>query len=184
VTYLQRKEQRPRTDGPTGPEASTRGIRLIAAYKLLKGMALFGLGVGAVKLLHRNVGFDFERWADVLRADSGNHYIHRLLERLLILDNRKLREFSVGTFIYSALQLTEGTGLLLEKGWAKYFTIISTSAFIPLEVYEIARRVSPAKSAVLLINIAVVVYLVNELYRAPPASKKRSVGRRSIPPSP
>lgn len=155
---------------------ATRGLRLIAGYKLFKGLILFGLGIGALKLLHREMALDVERWANIFRADPGNHYIHRLLEKLMFVDNRKLKEFSVGTFIYSALQLTEGTGLLLGKGWAKYFTIISTSVFIPLEIYEIAKRVSPAKIAVLLINAAVIVYLVNELCRAAPARKNRSAG--------
>jgi len=71
----------------------------------------------------------------------------------------------VGTFFYSALLLTEGTGLLLGKRWAEYFTIFATSSFIPLEVYELARRASPARFVVLLINVVVVVYLVAEVYR-------------------
>jgi uncharacterized membrane protein (DUF2068 family) len=141
------------------------GLRLIAAYKLLKGLVLFAAGLGALKLLHKDLAMEVERWADLFRVDPNNHYIHRLLESLSILDKRKLRELSVGTFIYSALQLTEGTGLLLGKVWAKYFTIISTSAFIPLEIYELAKRASLPKLVVLLLNIAVVVYLAVELLR-------------------
>jgi len=71
----------------------------------------------------------------------------------------------VGTFFYSALLLTEGTGLLLGKRWAEYFTIIATSSFIPLEVYEIVKRVRAAKVVVLLLNIVVVAYLVIVLRR-------------------
>jgi len=183
VTYLRPKQQEPNTGGLVEPAATTRGLRFIAGYKLFKGLVLLGLGIGAVKLLHKDLAFEVERWADILRVDPGNHYIHRLLERFSILDSRKLKEFSVGTFFYSALQLTEGAGLLLGKSWAKYFTIIMTSSFIPLEVYEFAKRVSPAKIAVLLINVAVVAYLVNELCRAAPARTKRSAGQCFIPPS-
>jgi len=184
VTYPGQKQQEPNTGGLVEPAATPRGLRFIAGYKLFKGLVLLSLGIGAVKLLHRDMAFEVERWADIFRVDPGNHYIHRLLERFSILDNRNLRELSVGTFFYSALQLTEGTGLLLGKSWAKYFTIISTSAFIPLELYELAKRVSPAKITVLLINVAVVAYLVNELCRAAPARKKRSAGECFIPPSP
>jgi uncharacterized membrane protein (DUF2068 family) len=88
------------------------------------------------------------------------------LERFSILDARKLKELSLGTFFYSALLLTEGTGLLFGKRWAEYFTIIATSSFIPLEVYELAKRVSAPRLALLLINVAVVVYLVVELWRS------------------
>jgi uncharacterized membrane protein (DUF2068 family) len=182
--YFRRTPHQPKEGGSAGHETGPRALWLIAAYKLFKGVVLFAAGVGAVKLLHRNISFEVERWADLFRVDPNNHYIHRLLERFSIVDARKLKEFSVGTFIYSALQLTEGTGLLLGKSWAKYFTITSTSVFIPLEVYELAKRVSSPRLAVLLINIAVVAYLANELWRTAPARVKRSAGRRFIPPSP
>jgi uncharacterized membrane protein (DUF2068 family) len=83
----------------------------------------------------------------------------------LVLNPRKLRELSVGTFFYSAMDLTEGTGLLLGKRWAEYFTIITTSSFVPLEIYEVTRHMSVASIIVLLLNIAVVIYLINELFR-------------------
>ena len=161
MTDLRRKHQEPRTK----PAVISGGIRLIAAFKLFKGLVLFAVGVGAVKLLHKDLAFEVERWADIFRVDPNNHYLHRLLERFSILDDRKLKELSVGTFFYSTLLLTEGTGLLLGKRWAEYFTVVATSSFIPLEVYELTKRVSSAKLVVLLLNVAVVVYLVIELCR-------------------
>jgi uncharacterized membrane protein (DUF2068 family) len=161
VTSPRRKRQEPRA----GPAATPRGLRVIAVFKLFKGLILFAVGVGAVKLLHKDLAFEVERWADIFRVDPNNRYIHRLLERFLTLDARKLKELSVGTFFYSALLLTEGVGLLLGKRWAEYFTIIATSSFIPLEVYELTKRVSSAKLVVLLLNVVVVVYLVIELCR-------------------
>ena len=108
---------------------------------------------------------EVEHWADIFRVDPNNRYFHRLLERFLSLDARKLKELSVGTFFYSALLLTEGTGLVLGKRWAEYFTIFVTSSFVPLEVYEIVKHASPAKLILLILNIVIVVYLVIELRR-------------------
>ena len=56
--------------------------------------------------------------------------------------------------------LTEGTGLLLRKRWAEYFTIITTGGLIPLELYELSRHVTAVKIAVLIVNVAIVAYLV------------------------
>jgi uncharacterized membrane protein (DUF2068 family) len=165
VTDLLDKQKTPRTAKITRASATPRGIRLIAAFKLFKGLVLLAVGIGAVKLVHKDIAFELERWADMFRVDPNNHYIHLLLERFLTLDARKLKELSVGTFFYSALLLTEGTGLLLGQRWAEYFTIIATSSFIPLEVYEIAKRVRPAKLIVLLLNLVVVAYLVIVLRR-------------------
>ena len=87
------------------------------------------------------------------------------MEKLSILDDRRLKELSVGTFIYAAIFFTEGIGLALRKRWAEYFTIITTSSLLPLEVYEIAKHVSAGKVFALLINLLVVAYLVRELRR-------------------
>lgn len=165
VIDLEYKQDAPRTGKITRAAVTPRGIQLIAAFKLFKGLVLLAVGIGAVKLLHKDIAFELERWADMFRVDPNNHYFQRLLERFSILDARKLKEFSVGTFFYSTLLLTEGTGLLLGKRWAEYFTIIATSSFIPLEVYEIAKHVSAAKLVVLLLNIVVVAYLVIVLRR-------------------
>jgi uncharacterized membrane protein (DUF2068 family) len=143
----------------------SQGLWLIAAFKLLKGFVLLAVGIGVLKFLHGDVAAEVARWADIFRVDPNNRYLHRLLARLLTLDARKLREFSVGTFFYSGLLLTEGTGLALRKRWAEYFTIISTGAFLPLEIYELSKRLSWPRIVVLLLNVAVVIYLVVEVRR-------------------
>jgi uncharacterized membrane protein (DUF2068 family) len=142
------------------------GVQLIAIFKVFKGLVLLAAGIGAVKLLHKDVASEVERWADMFRVDPNNRYIHQLLARFLILDPKKMKELSVGTFFYSAMLLTEGTGLLLGKRWAEYLTVITTASFIPIEIYELARRVDPARTILLLINVAVVIYLIMELYRS------------------
>jgi uncharacterized membrane protein (DUF2068 family) len=148
-----------------GTVSASSGVRLIAVFKLIKGLVLLAVGIGAIKLLHKDVALEVEHWADIFRVDPNNRYFHRLLAKVLTLDPRKLRELSVGTFFYSAMDLTEGTGLLLGKRWAEYFTIITTSSFIPLEIYEVARKMNAASVIVLLLNIAVVIYLIIELFR-------------------
>jgi uncharacterized membrane protein (DUF2068 family) len=69
----------------------------------------------------------------------------------------------VVAFFYSALLFTEGIGLLMEKVWAEYMTVIITGSFIPLEVYELIRRVTLIRACVLLANVIVVAYLVMRL---------------------
>jgi uncharacterized membrane protein (DUF2068 family) len=143
----------------------SRGLLLIAAFKLIKGLAMLAVGIGALKLLHKDVAAEISQWIDVLRVDPHNHYIQLLLDKLGMVDDRKLKALSIGTFFYSALFLTEGLGLALRKRWAEYLTIISTASLLPLEVYEIVKRASAPKIVVLIANIAIVVYLVLEVRR-------------------
>jgi uncharacterized membrane protein (DUF2068 family) len=159
------------------PKSKThsRGLMLIAAFKLLKGFALLAVAIGALRLLHRDVAGVADQWINAFRVDPHNHYIHWLLAKLANVDDRKLRELSVGTFIYAAVFLTEGTGLALSKRWAEYFTIITTSSFLPLEVYEIIHHATIAKVVALFINIAVVAYLVRELRRYRKAAPRHGI---------
>jgi uncharacterized membrane protein (DUF2068 family) len=142
---------------------------LIAGFKLLKGFALLAVAIGALRLLHQDVAAIVDHWINAFKVDPHNRYILWLLAKLPLVNDRKLTELSVGTLIYSAIFLTEGTGLALSKRWAEYFTIITTASFLPLEVYEIIHRATVAKGVALVINIVVVIYLVRELRRYPKA---------------
>jgi uncharacterized membrane protein (DUF2068 family) len=143
----------------------SRGLWVIAAFKLLKGLGLLAVGIGTHSLIHKDLDLVVEHWVDIFRVDPNNHYLHGLLERFANLDPHRLQQLSFGTFFYAAVLLTEGVGLALGKRWAEYFTIFVTSSFIPLEVYEIFRHATVMKVVVLLINVAVVWYLALELRR-------------------
>ena len=150
--------------GSASRQSSTT-LLAIAIFKLFKGVLLLLVGIGALRLLHRDVGEVVSHWVNVLGVDPDNRFIHRLLSRALSVSPKQLREASVGTFIYAGLLLTEGTGLLLRKRWAEYFTIITTAGLIPLEVYEIRRHLTATKIMVLLINAAIVIYLIARVRR-------------------
>jgi uncharacterized membrane protein (DUF2068 family) len=138
---------------------------LIGLFKLLKGLLLVAAGIGALRFLHKDLAASVNHWVDVLRIDPENRFIHPVLAKIFAVSPKQLRELSVGTFVYAAVLLTEGIGLLLRRHWAEYFTIISTGIFIPLEVYELARHFTAVKVLVLLINVAIVVYLIVQLRR-------------------
>ena len=151
---------------PQGDEnAGDRWIFPIAIFKLVKGLLLVTLGIGALKLLHKDVAEIVQSWIDMLRVDPDNRFIHNLLTRMLSVNDRTLKEVSAGTFAYAGVFLTEGTGLLFRKRWAKYFTIIVTGSFLPLEIYELARHATAAKAVVILVNIAIVAYLIVSVRR-------------------
>jgi len=138
---------------------------LIGLFKLLKGIALVVVGIGALRFLHRDVAGAILHWVDILRVDPDNRHVHALLDRALRVDRHQLKALSAGTFIYAALFLTEGTGLVMRRRWAEYLTIVTTGGLVPLEIYEIAKHVTAVKIGVLVVNIAIVVYLVVRVRR-------------------
>jgi len=137
-----------------------RGLLLIGLFKLAKAIFFFCIGAGAVHLLHKDVGDEVTRLALRLRFDPESRLVALILHKADLIDAHRLRQISVGTFGYSALALTEGVGLLLEKVWAEYLTLILTASFLPWELYEIARRPDWFRLSLLLINLAVLAYLI------------------------
>ena len=150
---------------PAQHRKSATTLLLIALFKLIKGLLLVVVGIGALKLLHGDLADTVMHWVDILRVDPDNRFIHAALGRALSISPKQLKVTSAGTFVYAALLLTEGTGLLLRRRWAEYFTIITTGALIPLEIYEISRHVTSAKIVVLAVNVAIVVYLMARVRR-------------------
>jgi uncharacterized membrane protein (DUF2068 family) len=138
---------------------------LIAAFKLLKGLALLVLAVGALRLLHRDLAEVVLHWINVFRVEPAHRYVQILLDKVAHVDDRRLEEFSGGTFLFATLYLTEGVGLALNKSWAKYLTVVSTAALVPVEIYEILERATVAKVILLLINVGVVAYLIHDVRR-------------------
>jgi uncharacterized membrane protein (DUF2068 family) len=61
---------------------------------------------------------------------------------------------------YAALEASEMVGLWFAKRWAEYLTFVATTALVPLEVYELTLSVSVFKVVTLVINLAIVVYLL------------------------
>lgn len=146
-------------------QSDTGILRLIAAFKLLKAILLIAVGVGVLKYLHKDLSCALEHWIATLGLDPGNRFVDRVLEKAANLTPHKIKVVGVGSFIYAGLFLVEGTGLWLAKRWAEWLTIIITSSLLPLEIYECYHHLTVIKILVLLINIAVVAYLVYRIRR-------------------
>ncbi len=138
---------------------------MIGLFKLLKAAALFTVAFGLHKLLGPNAGELLHRWAQVVRVDPENRLVHKFISRITGLSREQLNRLGVGTFLYGSMFCAEGIGLLLGKKWAEYFTIASTTTFLPLEAYELIKKASVLKAVVLILNAVTVAYLVWQLLR-------------------
>jgi uncharacterized membrane protein (DUF2068 family) len=152
---MQAEEDREHSSAP-----HDRGLLLIGLFKLTKAIFFFGVGVGAIHLLHKDLEDEVMRLALRFRFDPESRFVSLLLDKVDLIDAHRLRQISVATFAYSAVALTEGVGLLLEQVWAEYLTLILTVSFLPWELYELARRPDWFRLSLLLINLAVLGYLV------------------------
>ncbi len=144
-----------------GKTRNNRLLRLIAIFKLFKAVTLVVVGVGALHLLHdNNAAQVVSHLAARVGLNPGSRVLDHALARVVNLPQKDFRELGIGSFVYAALFLTEGIGLWLMKPWAEWFTAIITASLVPLEIFEIHRHPTIVKGIVLLLNLAVVGYLV------------------------
>lgn len=138
---------------------------MIASFKLFKGTLLTAVGVGALSLVHRDVAELLTGIVDALRVDPGNRYLRGLLVGLGLVSDRQLKEIGVLTLLYAALFFTQGIGLWLEKRWAEYLTIVVTASYVPLELFELWKRITIPRLLIIVVNASVIVYLVRVVRR-------------------
>lgn len=137
-----------------------RGLLLIGLFKLSKALLSIALGIGALHLLHRDMADVALRVMDALRIDPESHIVDVVMDKAGLIGSAQLRHFSIVTFCYAGVCLVEGTGLMLEKRWAEYFTVTLTVLALPWECYEIARHFTWVKVGVLVVNLLVLAYLI------------------------
>ncbi len=91
--------------------------------------------------------------------DTQHGVLHEL-RHLFSIQHGTLTKIALVVGALALLEAVEAVGLWLVKRWAEYLTFIATTLLLPLEVYELTHRVSPLKVLALIINVAVVIYLL------------------------
>ena len=137
-----------------------RGLILIAAFKFAQALLFVAIGVGAHRLLHRDIADQVTLLADHLRFNPESRFVNFILERVSGINDPLLRRIGLAAFCYAAIGAAEGIGLYLEKAWGEYLTLAITASFLPWELFEIVRRLTWIRAGLLAINISVFLYLL------------------------
>ena len=144
-------------------------LRLLAAERFGRGLLLLGLAYGVYyfKDAKTSIKHTFDEaipaakpLADVFNYDLDASPTVERIRHLLDSSQHTLTLVTLGLIAYGALQLVEGVGLWMLKRWGEYVAVVATSAFLPLEVYELTEKISWLKVAALVVNLVAVCYLV------------------------
>jgi len=151
------------------PEAGAgiaRGVRLIAVFEALKGTLVLVAGFGLLSLVHRDLQAIAELLVRHSHLDPARHYPRVFMEAASHMGDSRLRSLAALAFLYAVVRLVEAYGLWHMRLWAEWFAIIAGSVYLPVEIYEIFKRVTWMRATVLLINVFIVAYLVRVLLRS------------------
>ena len=144
-------------------------LRLLALERLIRAVLLVLVGYAILQYRHSQAQAEelFNKalpaakpLANVLHLDLDHSPTVEHLRHLIYTQPKTLLLVATLMFGYAAIQIAEGIGLWLLQRWGEYFAVVATSAFLPLEVYELTERTTWLRVAALAINVAAVVYLV------------------------
>jgi uncharacterized membrane protein (DUF2068 family) len=136
------------------------GLLAVGLFKLTKAIFFTALGAAALHLIHRDVAEMLRQIVDKWGLDADPHLVAILMNKARLIDAHKLKEAGTLSFLYAAVCVVEGTGLVLRKRWAEFFTVSLTAMGLPWEGYELVHKFSPYKVGLLVVNLVVLGYLL------------------------
>ncbi|MGB7136662.1 MAG: DUF2127 domain-containing protein, partial [Acidobacteriaceae bacterium] len=95
-----------------------------------------------------------------MRFNPEGHLVNLFLDKVALIDPRRLKQISAAIFVIAGLDIIEGTGLVMEQVWAEFVTLILTASFLPVELFQMLRHLTWIRISLFVINFAVVAYLL------------------------
>lgn len=149
----------PFPDAP-GRSPHLKALRAVASLEFLKGLAVLLLGFGLLSLVHRDIWEVASNFLELLRINPGHRYAQIFLNLADRLNDTSLWPLAAAAAAYSILRFVEAYGLWRARAWGEWVALVSGASYLPFEIYELARRPALTTAAVLLINLAIVLYML------------------------
>ena len=167
-------------------------LRLIALDRVLHVIGLAVLGGAVLVFLANRTAWSpvavqvLGAWQRALGGPVGHQGPTLLIEveRAFAVPRSTLVWLGVALLAYALLEAVEAVGLWYARRWAEYLTFVATTVLLVPEIYELTHGASITKVGALLVNLAVVAYLLlaKRLFgvrgggRAEEAERRRDTG--------
>ncbi|HEY4415194.1 MAG TPA: DUF2127 domain-containing protein [Verrucomicrobiae bacterium] len=156
------------------PEKRAVTLYLIAGFKIFKGILLLVAAGWFFALAQKDLPEVFDKFLNWVHLDPENRFFAAISERLQTVTPGNVKTLASGTLIYGLFLSVSGLGLAFRVKWAVWLAIGESAFFIPIEIFELVRRHSPAAvvrahgifthpkigiAIVLALNVLIVWYL-------------------------
>ncbi len=163
------------------PRKRAPTLYAIIFFKVAKGILFMLLGVFLYFQADRDLP---QEYADLLkkpifqelRIHPENKLVQHIADQIADLTETKIKLTAIGTVLWALFPLIEGIGLIYRASWAGWLAIGESAFFVPIELYELARRFSWFVLVFTIANIVVVWYLYanrEQLFRHPHHAPRR-----------
>ncbi len=144
-------------------------LRLIAVNKavhsLVFGTLAMVLGILTFKLpglqsSARALDHRLAATVDQTGQQASRDRVGDALHRVIGLHRSAVTVLFITAAAYCIVEGIEAVGLWRERRWAEYLTAIATAGLLPFEIHELLDRVTVLRLGALVVNVAILVWLV------------------------
>lgn len=137
-----------------------RLLRAVAALEFFKGVFVILMGICAIALVNKDVWRLAEWILSLLHVSTDHRWAQVFLNFADSVTDARLWAAARIAFAYAALRFTEAYGLWRCRTWAEWVAFVSGTLLLPWEVRELFRGITFWRSALLIGNVAIVLYML------------------------
>jgi uncharacterized membrane protein (DUF2068 family) len=141
-------------------ESKSANLRFAAVFEAAKGILVFATACAIFMLIHIDVQEAAEQLVSRFHLNPASRYPRIFLEIASNLNDTRLLALGLGALAYAVARWVEAYGLWYGKRWAWVFGIISATLYVPIEIFELAKRVNWAEAVLFLLNLLILVVLL------------------------
>ena len=138
-------------------------LRTIALLEAAKGALVLLVGFGLLSLFHHDVQRFAERLVAHAHLNPASRYPRVFIDAAGQLTDGRLLLFAAGAAVYSSVRFIEAYGLWYARRWAEWFAALSSGIYVPIELFELFERVTWLSLGALVLNAAIVVFMIMSL---------------------
>jgi uncharacterized membrane protein (DUF2068 family) len=142
------------------------GLRTVALLEAAKGALVLLVGLGLLSLVHHDVQRFGERLISHLHLNPAAYYPRLFLDLAGQLTDARLWLMAAAAAGYSLMRFFEAYGLWHERRWAQWFAALSGGVYVPFELFELYKGVSWLSIGALVLNVAIVAFMLYNIYCA------------------
>jgi uncharacterized membrane protein (DUF2068 family) len=139
--------------------SSSVGLRTVASFEAIKGIAVLVLGV-TLLAVHQNAEDYAANLLYHLHIDPDRRLAHVLMDAATKVSDARLWTIAAAALSYASVRFIESWGLWNRRVWAEWFALLSGAMYLPWEILKVAERADWERTGVLAINLIIVAYML------------------------
>ena len=145
---------------------SQGGLRVVAGFEAAKGLLILLTGFGLLAYIHQDLHLAAEQLVRHFHLNPAGHYPRIFIELAYQMSDSKRWLIALSALLYSVVRFVEAYGLWHQLAWAEWFALLSGGMYVPIEIFEVIKKVTWPRVTVLIVNAGIVAYMAYILYRS------------------